>query len=186
MPWIFAAIFGYLGIAAIRLIARRWRNRAHEQRIERQIGSQVAALSAAFVESMNQCFVKGAGNILNPLRDAKALDARVANAYFSHLATLCTAALNIAGDIRSKRLPTVVALTRLSDLHRDYTRVCCEIAVAVSPTARRELHIAWDEIRENTNSISARLEDLYRHVRELQGSSGPSPYFQSVPRSLPT
>jgi hypothetical protein len=58
--------------------------------------------------------------------------------------------------------------------------------MAVASAARRELHIAWDEIRENTNSISARLEDLCRQVRESQGGNGPAPYFQNVPRSLPT
>jgi len=130
---------------------------------------------------MSQSYAKSAGNILNPLHTAKALDARAVNAYGSHLATLCTAALNIAGDIRSKRLAAVVALARLSELHRDYTRVCCEIAMAVASAARRELHIAWDEIRENTNSNSARLEDLCRQVRESQGGNGPAPYFQSVP-----
>lgn len=186
VPWILAAIFIYLVVAAARLIAPHWRQRARERRIDRQIREQVAALSAAFAESMSQSFAKSAGNILNPLHTAKALDARAVNAYGSHLATLCTAALSIAGDIRSKRLPAVVALARLSELHRDYTRVCCEIAMAVASAARRELHIAWDEIRENTNSISARLEDLCRQVRESQGGNGPAPYFQSVPRSLPT
>jgi hypothetical protein len=176
----------YLAAAAIRLITPRWRHRTRERRIETQIREQVAAVSAAFAESMSQSFVKSAGNILNSLHDAKALDARTVNAYFAHLATLCTGGLNIAADIRSKQLPAVVALARLSELHRDYTRVCCEIATAVSATSRRELHIAWDEIRENTNSISDRLADLCRHVRELQGGSGPSPYFQSVPRSVPS
>jgi hypothetical protein len=186
VPWILGAIVIYLVVSALRVIAPHWRQRSRERRINAQIREHVAALSAAFAESMSPSFAKSAGNVLNPLHSVKTLDARTVNAYCAHLGTLCTAALNLAADVRGKHLSPVSALSRLSDLHRDYTRVCCEVATAVASSARRELHIAWDEIRDNTNSISVRLEDLCRQVRELQGGSGPSPYFQNVPRSLPT
>lgn len=185
-PWIFVAIFVYLVVATIRVIAPRLRARRRERRVEGQIRQHVTTLAEAFTESMSQSFVKSVGNILNPLNRAKVLDARAVNAYLCHLGTLCFVARNVAADVRAKRLAATIALARLADLQRDYARLCCEIVGAVATTQRRELHVAWDEIRDNTNSISERLSDLCRQVRELQGGDGPSPYFQNVPRSLPT
>lgn len=184
VPWVFAALVIYLVAATVRLVAPRLRRKAHERRADTQIREQVAALAEAFTESMSQSFVKSAGSILNPLHSASALDARLVNVYGCYLGTLCLAGRHLVTDLRSKRLSAVAALSRLSDLHRDYARVCFDLASAVSTTSRRDLHIAWDEIRDNTNSISDRLSNLSRHVRELQGGEGPSPYFQNVPRSL--
>jgi hypothetical protein len=137
---------------------------------------------------MSQSYVKSAGSILKSLHTEKALDARTVNIYGAHLATLSFAGQYLIADLRAGRLPAIVALTRLSEFHRDYTRLCCDVASTVSTTSRRDLHISWDEIRDNANAISERLASLCRHARELEGEGGqsPLPYFQNVPRSLPT
>lgn len=187
VPWIVAALVVYAVVVAISRIAPRLLQKSHDKRVEKQLKEQVAALLEAFKESMSQNYVKGAGSILNSLHTEKALDAHVVNLYGAHLAILSFAGQYLIADLRAGRLPAIVALTRLSDFHRDYTRVCCDLASAVSTTSRRDLHISWDEIRDNANAISERLASLCRHARELEGGGGetPSPYFQNVPRSHP-
>lgn len=188
VPWIVAALIIYAVATSLARVVPWLRHRSHDKRVERQLKEQVAALLEAFKESMSQNYVKGAGSILNSLHTEKALDARVVNLYGAHLATLSFAAQYLSADLRAGRLPAIVALARLSNFHRDYTRVCCDLASAVSTTtSRRDLHISWDEIRDNANAISESLANLCRHARELAGGEGetPSPYFQNVPRSLP-
>ena len=185
VPWILAALITYIVVATIARAVPRLQQKVHDRQVEKQLKEQVAAVAEAFTESMSQSYVKSAGSILNSLHTEKALDARVVNMYGAHLATLCVAGRYLIVDVRGKTLPAIVALTRLSDFHRDYTRLCCEVALAVSTTTRRDLHIAWDEIRDNANAISERLASLCRHARELEGGAGHLPYFQNVPRSLP-
>jgi hypothetical protein len=68
-------------------------------------------------------------------------------------------------------------------MHRDYVRLNCEIASAVSKTDRADVHRSWDEIRDHTNMISHRLTDLSAQLRESDESRVSHPYFQSVPRA---
>jgi hypothetical protein len=72
----------------------------------------------------------------------------------------------------------------MSDLQRDYVRLCCEIAAAVTTTPRADTHRAWDEIRDHANLISNRLTELTTQARESSdGFATHHPYFQDVPRA---
>src|SRR5258708_8135965 len=53
VPWILAAIFIYLVVAAARLIAPHWRQRPPGRQITRRIEKQTAPLSAPFPKPMS-------------------------------------------------------------------------------------------------------------------------------------
>jgi hypothetical protein len=137
-----------------------------------------------FTQATSQSFAKSCGNVLNALNEAKALDPRATVAYFGHLGTLGIGAQNLVADIRAGRIPASEGLQRLSELQRDYIRLCCEIASAVATTPRADTHRAWDEIRDHTNLISNRLTELTAQARESSGDGlSHHPYFQDVPRA---
>jgi hypothetical protein len=131
-PWMLGAFILYLGISAFMYVWTRWRARVRERRLDSEIRDQVIAYTRVFVDGTSPSYAKSVGNMLNPLHQAKALDPRVVNAYGIHLATLGTVAAHVVADLRSRRLPGRVGFYRLSELHRDYVRLCCEISSAVS------------------------------------------------------
>ncbi|MBS0418649.1 MAG: hypothetical protein JSR66_13130 [Proteobacteria bacterium] len=159
-----------------------WRGRREARRIEMQTRGPLLACAAMFTEALSQSFVKGAGNVLNSLHEAHALDPRTCNAYHTHLGTLATGARYLGTDLRSERLSADEGLQRLSEMHRDYVRMNCEIASAVSTTDRTDIRRSWDEIREHTNLISNRLTELGTEMRESGHARVSHPYFPSVPR----
>jgi hypothetical protein len=190
-PW--ARILTVCVLAAIALYFLVWalvtgvswlrvRRKAH--RTEAETRGPLLACAAMVTQAMSQSFAKSCGNVLNALNEAKALDPRATVAYLTHLGTLGTGAQYLVADIRAERIPVLVGLHRLSELHRDYVRLCCEIASAVATTPRADTHRAWDEIRDHANLISNRLTELTAQARENgDGFDCHHPYFQDVPRA---
>ena len=181
--WVIGIIVLYLLISSIETLVPRWRKRRAAHKIEAQVRGPLLAYAFTFVETMSPSFVKGAGSVLNALHEAKALDPRATNSYHQHLGTLSTAAAHLVADVRSKRLPVIEGLQRLSQMHTDYIRLCCDIALAASTIQRSDIHRAWDEIRDHSTMISNRLSDLSTQVRGGSDQPVPHPYFQGVPRT---
>jgi hypothetical protein len=191
-PWTSWSRFLAVGVlAAIAVYFLVWaaltglawlRTRRRAQKLEERTRGPLLACVAIFTEAMSQSFVKSVGSVLNRLHDCKALDPRAANAYQTHLGTLATSVRFLSADVRSKRVPASEGLQRLIELHRDYVRLCCEAATAISATSPPDLHRSWDEIRDYTNLISNRLTDLSAQAREGDDQPLSPPYFQSVPR----
>jgi hypothetical protein len=134
-------------------------------------------------EATSPSFVKSVGNILNSLHDTNALDPRACNDYHIHLGTLGSMVRYLVADVRAKRIPAVEAVQRLSDMHRDYVRLNCEVSTAVNMAERSDIRISWDDIRDHTNMISNRLTELATLLREGQNEMIAHPYFQNVPRA---
>jgi hypothetical protein len=190
-PWVRISTVCVLGAIALYFLVwalvtgvswLRVRREAH--RTEAETRGPLLACAAMFTQAMSQSFAKSSGNVLNALNEAKALDPRVTVAYLAHLGTLGTGAQYLVADIRAERIPALEGLRRLSDLQRDYVRLCCEIASAVATTPRADTHRAWDEIRDHANLISNRLTELTTLAREsTDGFATHHPYFQDVPRA---
>jgi len=190
-PWARILTVCVLGVIALYFLVwalvtgvswLRIRRAAH--RTEAETRGPLLACAAMFTQAMSQSFAKSSGNVLNALNEAKALDPRATVAYLALLGTLGTGAQNLVADIRAERIPALEGLHRLSELQRDYVRLCCEIASAVATTPRADTHRAWDEIRDHANVISNRLTELTARARE-SSSDGlfHHPYFQDVPRA---
>ena len=190
-PWpkrIITAIGVLAGLYALytlwRWVLPRMRAGATERRIQRQVREPLFALVAQFSESMSQSFVRSAGNILNPLTAAKAIDAQSHYQCQSHLATLFSAAAWLREDLRAGRISAGLGAYRLLDLQRNYVRMCISLAAAVSAANRSDLHRSWDEIREHANALTRRVCDLHQQVQIMRGLDASSMYLETIPRSF--
>jgi hypothetical protein len=177
-----AALGLYLLTSAAATARTWWSARRAFRRIEAQARSPLLACATMFSEAMSQGFAKSAANVLNPLHDTKALDARAANAYHMQIGTLANTSRYLFCDLRSERLSSMEGWRRLSELHRDYLRLCREIASAVSAIERADVRRSWDEIRDHANMMSDRLTQIGAQVREYEVGSISHPYFENVPR----
>jgi hypothetical protein len=182
-PWIIAAIVLHLLASGISAVLPRWQQKQNIRLLENQTRGPLLACASMLTEAMSQSFVKSAGSVLNPLHETKALDPRACNAYHNQLGTLASTICYLVADVRLGRLPAVDALQRLTEMHRDYVRLSCEIASAVATTERTDIRRSWDEIRDHTNMISNRLTELTAQLLEAENGPVAHPYFQNVPRA---